>query len=146
VFQRTGGEPPSIRRGSLPRFASGDVANCRQWIWHSTICVRQQSASLTSKLVVEVNKSSTVDVVLEVGTSAEVVEVTATGMTELQTQDAIGEVLSGTERQPRGRSESDQPKWSSCDFSFARCATISIITTGRRHIRQSTPRRNEKSH
>ncbi len=54
--------------------------------------------SLTNKLVVDVNKSSNVDVILEIGTSAEVVEVTASGMTELQTQDAsVGEVLSGTE-------------------------------------------------
>ncbi len=54
--------------------------------------------SLTTKLSVEVNKSNSVDVRLEVGASSEVVEVTASTMTELQTQDAsVGEVLSGTE-------------------------------------------------
>jgi hypothetical protein len=54
--------------------------------------------NLTNKLVVEVNKSANADVKLEVGTSSEVVEVTASTMTELQTQDAsVGEVLSGTE-------------------------------------------------
>jgi hypothetical protein len=54
--------------------------------------------SLTTKLSVEVNKSNTVPVKLEVGASSEVVEVTASTMTELQTQDAsVGEVLSGTE-------------------------------------------------
>jgi len=54
--------------------------------------------SLTTKLSVEVNKSNSVDVKLEVGASSEVVEVTASTMTELQTQDAsVGEVLSGTE-------------------------------------------------
>jgi hypothetical protein len=54
--------------------------------------------SLTTKLSVEVNKSDTVNITLEVGASSEVVEVTASTMTELQTQDAsVGEVLSGTE-------------------------------------------------
>src|ERR1700722_13162606 len=53
---------------------------------------------LTNLVEVEVNKSSNVDVSLSVGTSAEVVEVVASTMTELQTQDAsVGEVLSGTE-------------------------------------------------
>jgi hypothetical protein len=54
--------------------------------------------SITNKLVVNVNTTSTVNVTLEVGTPSTVVEVTASGMTELQTQDAsVGEVLSGTE-------------------------------------------------
>jgi len=54
--------------------------------------------SVTTKLTVEVNKSSSVDVKLEIGTSSEVVEVTASTMTQLQTQDSsVGEVLSGTE-------------------------------------------------
>ena len=54
--------------------------------------------SVTSMLVVEINKSSTADVKLEVGAPSEVVEVTASSMTELQTQDSsVGEVLSGTE-------------------------------------------------
>lgn len=54
--------------------------------------------SVTKMLSVEVNKSSNVDVKLEVGATGEVVEVTASTMTELQTQDSsVGEVLSGTE-------------------------------------------------
>ncbi|MFZ0418883.1 MAG: carboxypeptidase regulatory-like domain-containing protein [Candidatus Sulfotelmatobacter sp.] len=54
--------------------------------------------SLTNKIVVEVNKSNDITVKLEVGAPSEVVEVTASTMTELQTQDAsVGEVLSGTE-------------------------------------------------
>jgi Carboxypeptidase regulatory-like domain len=49
-------------------------------------------------LQVEVAKSNNVDVRLELGQVAETVEVSASGMTELQTQDAtVGEVLSGTE-------------------------------------------------
>ena len=51
-----------------------------------------------SNLVVEVNKSDTVDLTLELGSPTEVVEVAASTMTELQTQDSsVGEVLSGTE-------------------------------------------------
>jgi hypothetical protein len=54
--------------------------------------------SLTNKIEVEVNKSADITVKLEVGAPSEVVEVTASTMTELQTQDAsVGEVLSGTE-------------------------------------------------
>jgi hypothetical protein len=54
--------------------------------------------SVTSKIVVEVDKSVNATVKLEVGAPSEVVEVTASSMTELQTQDAsVGEVLSGTE-------------------------------------------------
>ncbi|MGA2021902.1 MAG: carboxypeptidase-like regulatory domain-containing protein, partial [Candidatus Sulfotelmatobacter sp.] len=54
--------------------------------------------SLTNRVVVEVNKSADITVKLEVGAPSEVVEVTASTMTELQTQDAsVGEVLSGTE-------------------------------------------------
>ena len=54
--------------------------------------------SVTTKLVVEVTKTATADVKLEIGASSEVVEVTASSTTQLQTQDAsVGEVLSGTE-------------------------------------------------
>jgi Carboxypeptidase regulatory-like domain len=51
-----------------------------------------------SNLAVEINKSATVDVTLEVGAASEVVEVMAPTMTELQTTDSsVGEVLSGQE-------------------------------------------------
>ncbi len=54
--------------------------------------------SVTNGLTVDVNKSVSAEVKLEVGASSEVVEVTASSMTEVQTQDAsVGEVLSGTE-------------------------------------------------
>ena len=54
--------------------------------------------NVTNDLVVEVDKSLNAEVKLEVGASSEVVEVTASSMTEVQTQDAsVGEVLSGTE-------------------------------------------------
>jgi hypothetical protein len=54
--------------------------------------------SVTTKLIVEVTKTATADVKLEIGASSEVVEVTASSTTQLQTQDAsVGEVLSGTE-------------------------------------------------
>ena len=53
---------------------------------------------MTTKLIVEVTKTATADVKLEIGASSEVVEVTASSTTQLQTQDAsVGEVLSGTE-------------------------------------------------
>lgn len=53
---------------------------------------------VTNGLVVEVNKSVNAELKLEVGASSEVVEVTASSMTEVQTQDSsVGEVLSGTE-------------------------------------------------
>jgi len=49
-------------------------------------------------LNVEVNKAATLDIQLIVGAETEVMEVTASTMTELQTQDSsVGEVLSGTE-------------------------------------------------
>jgi hypothetical protein len=54
--------------------------------------------NVTNDLVVEVDKSVNAEVKLEVGASSEVVEVTASSMTEVQTQDSsVGEVLSGTE-------------------------------------------------
>jgi hypothetical protein len=54
--------------------------------------------SVTTKLIVEVTKTATADLKLEIGASSEVVEVTASSTTQLQTQDAsVGEVLSGTE-------------------------------------------------
>jgi Carboxypeptidase regulatory-like domain len=50
------------------------------------------------KLVVVVDKSAVVDQSLEVGATSEVVEVSASTMNELQTEDSsVGEVLSGTE-------------------------------------------------
>ena len=53
---------------------------------------------VVNNLEVVVAKFSTVDVKLELGAVAETIEVTASGMAELQTQDAtVGEVLSGTE-------------------------------------------------
>jgi len=53
---------------------------------------------VTNGLLVEVDKSVSAPLKLEVGASSEVVEVTASSMTEVQTQDAsVGEVLSGTE-------------------------------------------------
>jgi hypothetical protein len=53
---------------------------------------------VTNGLVVEVNLSVNAELKLEVGAPSEVVEVTASSMTEVQTQDAsVGEVLSGTE-------------------------------------------------
>jgi hypothetical protein len=54
--------------------------------------------NLTNDLVVEVNKSINANLKLEVGASSEIVEVNATSMVEVQTQDSsVGEVLSGTE-------------------------------------------------
>lgn len=56
--------------------------------------------SLTTNLAVEIDKSRTVDVKLEVGIASEVVEVTAGAGTELQTTDAaVGEVIGGEELQ-----------------------------------------------
>jgi hypothetical protein len=63
-----------------------------------TIVAKGFRKTTVNKLVVEVNKSATVDQTLTVGAATEVVEVTASGMTELQTTDSsVGEVLSGTE-------------------------------------------------
>ena len=54
--------------------------------------------SVVTGLQVVVAKSSSVDVKLELGQVAQTVEVTVSGMNELQTTDAtVGEVLSGTE-------------------------------------------------
>jgi len=54
--------------------------------------------AVINKLDVEVAKSRTVDVKLELGETSEVIEVMASTMTELQTTDAtVGETLSGTE-------------------------------------------------
>ncbi len=54
--------------------------------------------NVMSNVVVEVNKSASVQVKLDVGAATEVVEVTASTMTLVQTEDAsVGEVLSGTE-------------------------------------------------
>jgi hypothetical protein len=54
--------------------------------------------TVVNSLQVVVAKSNTVDVKLELGQVSETVEVSASGMAELQTQDAtVGEVLSGTE-------------------------------------------------
>jgi Carboxypeptidase regulatory-like domain len=51
-----------------------------------------------NNLAVEVNKSAIVDETLQVGAASEVIEVTASTMTELETQDSsVGEVLSGQE-------------------------------------------------
>ncbi len=63
-----------------------------------TIVAKGFRKTTVNKLVVEVNRSATVDQILTVGAATEVVEVTASGMTELQTTDSsLGEVLSGTE-------------------------------------------------
>jgi hypothetical protein len=77
-------------RYSFPLVAPGEYT--------LTITAKGFRKTSVARLVVEVNKSSLVDQTLEVGASSEVVEVTATTMTELQTQDSsVGEVLSGTE-------------------------------------------------
>ncbi len=63
-----------------------------------TITAKGFRKTTVNKLDIDVAKSATVDQVLTVGTASEVVEVTASGMNELQTTDAsVGEVLSGTE-------------------------------------------------
>lgn len=63
-----------------------------------TITAKGFRQTTVNQLAVEVNSSAVADQVLTVGTASEIVEVTASGMNELQTTDAsVGEVLSGTE-------------------------------------------------
>lgn len=63
-----------------------------------TITAKGFRQTTVNQLVVQVNSSAAVDQVLTLGTTSEIVEVTASGMNELQTTDAsVGEVLSGAE-------------------------------------------------
>ena len=63
-----------------------------------TISAKGFRKTSVNRLTVEVDKSVTVNQTLELGASTEVVEVVASGMNELQTEDSsVGEVLSGTE-------------------------------------------------
>jgi hypothetical protein len=63
-----------------------------------TIAAKGFRKTTVNQLTIEVSKTATVDQVLELGAASEVVEVQASSMNELQTQDSsVGEVLSGTE-------------------------------------------------